>query len=205
MSSVRISRFSFTNHSRRLRGTDDKYGLVVPLPSDTAFFAHLANHLGSLGGHLDVVRSDFMLALDSLSKSISHHARPMSSSLSSSFKPYSRATHPSLIDVQSTHSIFRPKKTSDLYLWREFFRLYLEAEIFEIIDYQHRSERSVEDAGKRLVRFLDTVHQSDVYNESISKKKNSESKGDIETFIQLNTLILDLKKVRPPPDFLGNK
>lgn len=170
----------------------DEYELVIPLPSDAAFFDLLANHIGSLSGRLDIVRSDFMLALDSLSKSISRHARPVSSSPSSSFKPCSRSTHPSAIGVPSTRSIFRSDQTPDLYLWREILRLYLQAEIFEIIDYRGHRGRSIEDAERRLVRFLDTVHQSDIYNEKISR--TNDSRGDIETFIRLNTFILNLKK-----------
>ena len=182
-----------TDSSTHSRDAGANRELIVPLPSDAAFFHLLTNTLGCLSTHLDVVQSNFMLQLDSLSKSIRHHARPMSS-IPSGFKAYSQSANPAAVSVPSMRSIFRPVTRSDLYKWREFFRLYVEAEIFENVNELHHGERSVEDAERRLLRFLGMVHKSNVHvGKGLRRNDNNE---DIETFIQLNTLILNLKKVR---------
>lgn len=132
-----------------------------------------------------------MSNLTSLSSSISQHARPMSSS--TTFRPYSHLSDPGAVQISSANSFFRGHNKSDLYLWREFFQLYLEAEIFESVDERTRGERSIEDAETRLLRFLDKVHESDIFHGRNLKRKDSQR--DIEAFIQLTTFILDLKKV----------
>lgn len=71
--------------------------------------------------------------------------------------------------------------------------MYVEAEIFESVDERTRGERSIEDAETRLLQFLDRVHESDIFRGKNLKRK--ESQKDIESFIQLTTFILDLKKV----------
>jgi hypothetical protein len=159
-----------------------------------AFFDLLTNTIERLSIYLQVVHSDFTSTLTSLSASISQHARPMSSSAASHFQPSSQSSDPGAIGVPSINSFLRPHLKSDLYLWRQFFQLYVEAEVFESMNEQDRGERSVEEAQKRLLQFLDRVHESDIFQGMNLKKK--ESQRDIETFIRLNVFILDVKKVR---------
>jgi hypothetical protein len=92
--------------------------------------------------------------------------------------------------VSSMNSFFRGRK-SDLYLWREFFQLYVEAEVFESVEERNRGERSIEEVETRLLRFMDRVRESDILHD-----RNLNSRKDIEKFLQLTTSILDLKKVQ---------
>jgi len=164
--------------------------LIIPLASDTAFFELLTNALESLSTHLNGVHAEFMSTLTSLSNSISQHARPLSAS--HEFHPYSQTSDPGTIAVSSASSFFRPGAKSDLYLWREFFQLYVEAEVFESVEERNRGERSIEEAEKRLLQFMDRVHESDIFHGSNLKRKDSQK--DIDTFLHLTAFVLDLKK-----------
>jgi hypothetical protein len=53
-------------------------------------------------------------------------------------------------EVSAVSSPSRPK--SDLYIWREIFALWIEAEIFESSRERDRGERSIEEVEKHLVR-----------------------------------------------------
>jgi hypothetical protein len=82
-----------------------------------------------------------------------------------------------------------PGGESDLYTWREIFRLYAEAEVFESARESTRGERSIEDAEKHLKLFEGLVQE----------KKASlilpGSREAFDVFLNLNAFILDVKKV----------
>lgn len=79
---------------------------------------------------------------------------------------------------------------SDLYTWREIFRLYAEAQVFESVSESTQGERSVEDVEKQLVLFKQLVQD----------KKASlilpASRDALDVFLSLNVFILDVKRVQ---------
>lgn len=179
--------------------SDGTREIVIPLASDTAFFQLLQTALQTLNAHLHFVRADFIAALDALTRSISRSARPQSSS--PGFRPYSAAADPT--SVQSPVSPFSPSflsggigsgNGSDLYAWREIFQLYVEAEVFESLSERNRGERSVEDSEERMALFAERVTGRGFRD--ARKLKSKESKKALETFLELNVLVLNLKKVR---------
>jgi hypothetical protein len=82
----------------------------------------------------------------------------------------------------------RPK--SDLYVWREIFSLWVEAQIFESEREKDRGERSVEAAETKLDWFVDQVAQRKL----AKKMRNKESREALEKFIKLNVQLLDMKR-----------
>ncbi|KAL6303637.1 SPX domain-containing protein [Sparassis latifolia] len=156
----------------------DARGRVIPLASDTAFFALLMHTLQYLSERLTYVRSDFEASLHELSHEISVTTRPMSSS--SSFYPSSQhSTNPAFV-------------TSDLYAWREVFQLYVEAEIFESQSELSRGERTREDSEQRLVAFGRTLQNRGLAGGQRFKLK--ESAQAMRSFLRLLAFIQDLKK-----------
>lgn len=77
---------------------------------------------------------------------------------------------------------------SDLDTWREIFRLYAEAQVFESIGGSTQSERSIEDIEKQLKLF----------EQSVQDKKASlvfpPSRDALDIFMNLNVFVLDVKK-----------
>lgn len=173
--------------------------LVIPLASDTAFFQLLHGALLSLSVHLDTMKARFIQDLEQLASNISNTARPLSS-ISRSFHPASPSSDPSsissglLISPFSTSFIPGGKGTkSDLYAWREIFQLYVESEVFESLSERNRGERDLVETERRLVLFAERVTGMGL---SDSRKLNlKESQDALEQFLQLNVLILNLKKV----------
>jgi hypothetical protein len=82
---------------------------------------------------------------------------------------------------------------SDLYLWREIFQLYVEAEVFESVSEADRGERPVEEIERRAKLFVERVTQRGLGDGRQLKLK--ESRVVLETFLELNIFILGLKKV----------
>ena len=165
---------------------------VIPLASDAAFFDLLTNAVDTLSTQLTTVRSEFMAGLADLSKSISDSALPISQT-DTSYRPFSAGDDPGAIDIPSTKSVFRPglDAKSDLYLWRRLLDLYVDAEVFDSIAERNRGERPLEDTEVRMARFLERVEKSGILHGK-SKKAHLE----VEAFLKLNTVILNLKKVR---------
>ena len=161
---------------------------IIPLASDTAFFHLLTSAINNLSTQLTAVRSEFMVDLGALSKSISNSALPISQT-DPSYRPFSINDDPGTINVPA----FRPKfdAKSDLYLWRRLLDLYVDAEVFESVAEINRGERSPEDAEIHMAKFLERVEKDGVLH-GRSKKAHLE----VETFFRLNNTILDLKKVR---------
>jgi len=75
-------------------------------------------------------------------------------------------------------------------MWRKLLDLYVDAEVFDSIAERNRGERSLEDAGVRMAKFLERVEKDGVLGGK-SKKAHLE----VETFFRLNNIILDLKKL----------
>lgn len=78
---------------------------------------------------------------------------------------------------------------SDLYTWREIFRLYTEAEVFESVSQSTRGERNIEGVGERLKLFEKRIQE-----EKASLILPGSREG-LDLFLSLNLFILDLKKV----------
>ncbi|KAK4704039.1 E3 ubiquitin-protein ligase BAH, partial [Phenoliferia sp. Uapishka_3] len=91
-------------------------------------------------------------------------------------------------EVSNVSSPSRPK--TDLYVWREIFSLWVEAQIFESEREKDRGERSVEDAEAKLDWFVNQVAKRKLGK----KMKHKESRIALEKFISLNVELLDMKR-----------
>ena len=132
-----------------------------------------------------------MTSLGDLSKSISDSALPISQT-DASYRPFSVGDDPGAVSIRSTKSVFRHKldTKSDLYLWRRLLGLYVDAEVFDSVAERNRGERSLEDAEIRMAQFLERVEKSGVL-----RGKSKKAHLQVQAFLKLNTIILDLKKV----------
>ncbi|KAK9378920.1 SPX domain-containing protein [Kockiozyma suomiensis] len=77
-------------------------------------------------------------------------------------------------------------KKNDLYVWREIFRLYLDAGVFFSSLEQDHGERSVERAKEQLVWFTNRIKELDL----VKRFKLKESKNLFESFWNLNLSVL---------------
>lgn len=91
-------------------------------------------------------------------------------------------------EVQQVSSPSRPK--TDLYVWREIFALWVEAQIFESSREKDRGERSTDDVEEKLDWFVDQVAKRKL----AKKMRHKESKAALEKFIKLNVELLDMKR-----------
>lgn len=91
-------------------------------------------------------------------------------------------------EVGAVSSPSRPK--SDLYIWREIFSLWVEAQIFESERERDRGERTVEDTEAKLDWFVDQVAKRGL----AKKMRNKASRNALDTFIKLNVELLDMKR-----------
>lgn len=91
-------------------------------------------------------------------------------------------------EVSLVSSPSRPR--SDLYIWREIFSLWVEAQIFESERERDRGERTVEDAELKLGWFVDQVAVRGL----AKKMRHKESRVALEKFIKLNVELLDMKR-----------
>ncbi|KAG8221619.1 hypothetical protein J3R82DRAFT_1896 [Butyriboletus roseoflavus] len=156
--------------------------LIIPLPSDTAFFQLLNSTLSSLSGHLETLHHGFNSALTTLATSISSTARPASTSAAHSFSAYSLASG----NAMSLRPGLGGK--SDLYTWREIFSLYAEAEVFESLRESTWGERSIGEVEEQFKLF----------ERLIQEKKASlilpGSREALDVFLNLILFILNMKK-----------
>jgi hypothetical protein len=90
--------------------------------------------------------------------------------------------------VSAVSSPARPK--TDLYIWREIFTLWVEAQIFESRREKDRGERDVEAAQLKLGWFVDQVAKRGL----AKKMRHKESRAALESFIKLNVELLDMKR-----------
>ena len=151
--------------------------------------------MNTLSGRLTTVCSEFTASLADLSKSISDSALPISQT-NASYRPFSVDDDPGSISIPSTKSVFRRKldARSDLYLWRSLLGLYVDAEVFDSVAERNRGERSLEDTETRMAQFLERAEKSGVL-----RGKSKKAHLEVQAFLKLNTIILDLKKVRSRP------
>lgn len=186
-----------TNFCRLRLSEDGTREIVIPLQSDTAFFQLLYTALQSLSAHLLVIRSNFTGNLEELSRTISHTARPVSSA-SRSFVPSSSLSDPQsiatpLLSPFSSSIVPGGRNKSDLYAWREIFQLYVESAVFEGMSERDRGERDILETEKRLATFAERVTGRGLSDSRQLKLR--ESRNALEKFLELNVLILNLKKV----------
>lgn len=166
-----------------------KQEVVIPLVSDTEFFNNLISALEGMSTHMSTVHQEFTKSLKSLSRTISESALPASAS--PSFHAHSAvSSHPGSIMV----SAMQPRQ-SDLYSWREIFQLYVDTEVFEHVGEVDHGERSVEESEKKLKLFVEQATQRGLADRR--NFKSPTSRKAFESFIELNLLILNIKKVRP--------
>ena len=71
--------------------------------------------------------------------------------------------------------------------------MYVEAEVFESLSERDRGERDIVETERRLALFAEQVTGRGLSD--TRKLKLKESRDALETFLQLNVLILNLKKV----------
>ncbi|GLB41102.1 putative SPX domain containing protein [Lyophyllum shimeji] len=159
--------------------------VVIPLAADMLFFQTLSTAINGLSAHSATIRSDFVNALEALSRTIADSARPISST-STSFRPHSVLTSKPWSVSNTT------KTTSDLYTWREIFQLYVEAEVFQSVHELDRGERSLEESENRLKLFAERVTSRGLGDKR--KLKSQTSRDALETFLELNVFILNIKK-----------
>lgn len=91
-------------------------------------------------------------------------------------------------EVASVSSPARPR--NDLYAWREIFALWVEAAIFESDRERDRGERAVEDAESRLDWFAEQIARRKL----AKRMRHRASREALESFVQLNVELLDLKR-----------
>lgn len=162
--------------------------LVIPLVSDTAFFQLLSLAIHHISAHMIVLQSNFVNTLHDLSSAIRNSARP-ASSVSRSFHPFSATSNAATVGVSSG------VRGSDLYTWREIFRVYIETEIFESVHEIQRGERSVEESEHRLKLFVERVTRGGLgVRRKMKKMKKMRSWNALEKFLELNVFILNIKK-----------
>ncbi|KAJ7661251.1 SPX domain-containing protein [Mycena rosella] len=159
--------------------TTNKVELVIPLASDSAFFRLLATTLQALSAHLLTIHAQFEATLAELTKAVSDSARPVSST-SAGFK------------VHSPLNASAGGVRSDLYSWREIFQLYVEAEVFESVSERTRGARSIEESETRLKQFAERVTTRGLGDGR--KLKLPQSRKALESFLELNLFILNVKK-----------
>ena len=157
---------------------------VVPLTSDLAFFNLLTSALSSLSTFHAKQQTLFRQSVFKLCSSITKSIQPNPSE-----GPVSNAiTRPSNTLRRSS------ARTSqrDLYVWRQIFTLWIEAEIFESSAERTRGERSIQHAETRLRAFA-----SEVVKRGLGDRRTIKGKGTREAweeFLRLNVLLLDLKR-----------
>lgn len=140
--------------------------IIVPLTSDTAFYRVLVSALQSLSEHQKKVQEEFTQTVQHLTLDISNVSRPSSSR----------------------------REKSDLHAWRQIFQMWVDAQIFESNVERDRGERSVDETESRLTEFANKVVQHGLGDRRTLRRK--ESRNALERFLQINVLLLDLKKVR---------
>ncbi|KNZ77851.1 hypothetical protein J132_03360 [Termitomyces sp. J132] len=158
--------------------------VVILLASDKVFIRTLLNSINGLSAHLLTMQSHFVETLNGLSRTIAKSARPISRTTS--------GFHPHSVLLSKSWNINPTNVKSDLYSWREIFQLYVEAEVFESVHELDRGERSVEESEKRLKQFAERVTVRGLGDER--KLKSKSSREALETFLELNVFILNIKK-----------
>ena len=173
---------------------DNGREIVVSLPADVAFFQVLCQALVSLSELHAKQQQLFNTAVQHLCALVSSSIVPQSGG------GIIRNIHLPAGKRKSESNTYDPAHTpgassyhkSDLYVWREIFTLWIEAQIFESSAERDRGERSVEQADARLKAFASEVVKRGLGDRRTLRRK--ESREAWEEFLRLNVLLLDLKK-----------
>jgi hypothetical protein len=168
--------------------------IVVSLPADVAFFQVLCQALVSLSELHAKQQQLFNTAVQHLCSLVSSSIIPQQGG------GIIRNIHLPAGKRKSESNTYDPAHTpgassyhkSDLYVWREIFTLWIEAQIFESSAERDRGERSVEQADARLKAFASEVVKRGLGDRRTLRRK--ESREAWEEFLRLNVLLLDLKK-----------
>ncbi|KAJ3994245.1 SPX domain-containing protein [Lentinula boryana] len=160
--------------------------VVIPLVKDSAFFELLSTALHNLSDRMSALYTDFTDTLETVSRNISDSARPISSR-KNTFHPHSVLSNPGTVSITSKTN------KSDLYSWREIFQLYVESEVFESSNEANPGELSIEQSEKRLKLFAERVTLRGLGDKR--KLKLKQSHEALESFLQLNMFILNVKKL----------
>ena len=172
----------------------DEREIVVSLPSDVAFFQVLCQAMVSLSELHTKQQELFNTAVKHLCSLVSSSIVPQSNNtiIRNIHLPVTKRKGESdAYDSAHTPGASSYHK-SDLYVWREIFTLWIEAQIFESSAERDRGERSVEQADKRLKAFASEVVKRGLGDRRTLRRK--ESREAWEEFLRLNVLLLDLKK-----------
>ncbi|KAF9072036.1 SPX domain-containing protein [Rhodocollybia butyracea] len=160
--------------------------VIIPLVKDSAFFELLSTAIDGLSDRLSSLSADFAETLETVSRKISDSARPVSAR-KNQFKPHSALSHPGTISISSKSN------ASDLYSWREIFQLYIDSEVFESLQEAHAGEQSIEESEKRLKLFAERVSSRGLGDKR--KLKLKQSHEALQSFLELNMFILNVKKL----------
>ncbi|KAF9069392.1 SPX domain-containing protein [Rhodocollybia butyracea] len=161
--------------------------VIIPLVKDSAFFELLSTAIDSLSTRLSSLSADFTETLETVSRKISDSARPVSAR-KNKFKPHSALSHPGTIRLSS-----KTNNASDLSSWREIFQLYIDTEVFESLHEAHAGEQSIEESEKRLKLFAERVSSRGLGDKR--KLKLKQSHEALQSFLELNMFILNVKKL----------
>ncbi|KAF8175404.1 SPX domain-containing protein [Mycena galopus ATCC 62051] len=165
---------------------ESRFVKIIPLVSDSAFFELLVAALRRLSEQLGTVHAQFVKTLAELTRTVSDAARPVSST-SRAFKAQSALNS----DGGGVRGDVLSRK-SDLYTWREIFQLYVESEVFESVNELHPGERTIEEAETRLTQFTERVAARNLSDGH--RLKLPQSRRALESFLQLNVFILNVKR-----------
>ncbi|GAW03864.1 ring-14 protein [Lentinula edodes] len=168
----------------QIQGTSRE--VVIPLVKDSAFFELLSTALHNLSDRMSTLYTDFADTLETVSRKVGDSARPISSR-NNSFHPHSVLSNPGTISFPS-----RTNK-SDLYSWREIFQLYVETEVFESSNEANAGALSIEESERRLKLFAERVTSRGLGDKR--KLKLKQSHEALESFLQMNMFILNVKKL----------
>ncbi|KAJ3917436.1 hypothetical protein F5877DRAFT_44645 [Lentinula edodes] len=160
--------------------------VVIPLVKDSAFFELLSTALHNLSDRMSTLYTDFADTLETVSRKVGDSAKPISSR-NNSFHPHSVLSNPGTISFPS-----RTNK-SDLYSWREIFQLYVETEVFESSNEANAGALSIEESERRLKLFAERVTSRGLGDKR--KLKLKQSHEALESFLQMNMFILNVKKL----------
>lgn len=84
------------------------------------------------------------------------------------------------------------RRQGDLYAWRDLFALWVQAEVFENTSERARGERPLAEAEDRLGDFARAVAKRGLGDRRTLKR--TESRAAVEKFLELNLVVLNLKK-----------
>jgi len=170
--------------------------VVIPLVHDGEFYRLLYEALMALQVYLQGVKEEFAERVGKVARDVGDSSGPSHLSCKTKTKTKMKTKFHPFSAVESDVSNLRMSRTnveSDLYVWREVFRVYVEMEVFESVAERTRGERSVEEVEERMRKFVDFVEGE---RGSAVGFRMEESRKAWKSFVELNAFVLDVKKVR---------